>query len=417
MQNLLSESLPFSSRVQPLRDKPKVLIVDDDRDLLDMIGLFVEIEGYETELVVDGELALNAIQKDPPDLMVLDLVMPGIGGFEVLSRLKKLMPSLNLPVVMVTAQEENSLRVEALQSGVVDYIQKPVDFAVLSARIRSALMERRIQRKLAEANARLEAIVATRTRQLEIKNEYLTAVLDNARDGIIGCDESGLPAIFNKKASEMLGIENSLSMLMPYLKTNEMFEADGATPLDSGTNPLQLAFENEKLEESDIVIERFGAKPRIVNTTGSAIRDQEGHKIGAVISLRDVTEQQKLQNKVDHLRQRYEKLLDSVPMPLHITDERGCLLEVNELWLEAFGYSRKEVQGSHLGNYLTTEFKHLAAETVRAAMINMGHTKDVKCKIKHAGGRILEATLVSQAVYDGRGELNQIVEYITDLRE
>ena len=183
MQNLLSENLPFSSRVQPLRDKPKVLIVDDDRDLLDMIGLFVEIEGYETELVVDGELALNAIQKDPPDLMILDLVMPGIGGFEVLSRLKKLMPSLNLPVVMVTAQEENSLRVEALQSGVVDYIQKPVDFAVLSARIRSALMERRIQRKLAEANARLEAIVATRTRQLEIKNEYLTAVLDNARDG------------------------------------------------------------------------------------------------------------------------------------------------------------------------------------------------------------------------------------------
>ena len=140
---------------------------------------------------------------------------------------------------------------------------------VLSARIRAALLEKRIQSKLEEANARLEAIVATRTRQLEVKNEYLTAVLDNANDGIVGCDENGLPAIFNKKASEMLGIENSLSMLMPYLSSSELYQSDGKTQLGPTSNPLKIAFDEGTLEESDIVLERYGAKPKVVNYIGA----------------------------------------------------------------------------------------------------------------------------------------------------
>ena len=413
MQSLTTQSPNDHMNAMSPRERSKVLIVDDDRDLLDMIGLFVEIEGYETELVADGEAALEAIKNDPPDLMVLDLVMPGLGGFEVIERLRTLAPDLYLPVIMVTAQEERALHVQALQSGVVDYIQKPVDFAVLSARIRAALMESRIQNKLVEANARLEAIVATRTRQLEVKNEYLTAVLDNAKDGIIGCDENGLPAIFNRKASEMLGIENSLSMLMPYLTTNEMFQSDGSTPLGPESNPLREAFEKETLEDADIILERYGANPRLVNATGSAVHDKSGLKIGAVIALRDVTEQKQLEKQIHQIRKRYEKMLDSVPMPLHITDKNGMILEANDLWLEAFGYDRKQVQGSYLGDYLTIQFKHLASEPVRAAMINMGHTQDVKCQIRHADGREINASLVSQAVYDEKGDLNQIVEYVT----
>ena len=413
MSPMTTQSIHDYRQSISVRENPKVLIVDDDQDLLDMIGLFIEIEGYQTELVTSGESALEAIRNAPPDLMILDLVMPGLGGFDVLSRMRKEFPQLNLPVIMVTAQEERSAHVQALQNGVVDYIQKPVDFGVLSARIRAALLEKRIQSKLEEANARLEAIVATRTRQLEVKNEYLTAVLDNANDGIVGCDENGLPAIFNKKASEMLGIENSLSMLMPYLSSSELYQSDGKTQLGPTSNPLKIAFDEGTLEESDIVLERYGAKPKVVNTSGRSIHDKVGNKIGAVISLRDVTEQQKMVRQMHHIQRRYERMLDSVPMPLHITDRNGIVVEANDLWLEAFGYDRKEVQGTYLGDFLTTQFKHLASEPVRAAMINMGHTQDVKCQIRHADGRTFEATLVSQAVYDEKGNLNQIVEYIT----
>ena len=153
--------------------------------------------------------------------------------------------------------------------------------------------------------------------------------------------------------------------------------------------------------------------PRSSITSGRSIHDKVGNKIGAVISLRDVTEQQKMVRQMHHIQRRYERMLDSVPMPLHITDRNGIVVEANDLWLEAFGYDRKEVQGTYLGDFLTTQFKHLASEPVRAAMINMGHTQDVKCQIRHADGRTFEATLVSQAVYDEKGNLNQIVEYIT----
>ena len=128
MSPMTTQSIHDYRQSISVRENPKVLIVDDDQDLLDMIGLFIEIEGYQTELVTSGESALEAIRNAPPDLMILDLVMPGLGGFDVLSRMRKEFPQLNLPVIMVTAQEERSAHVQALQNGVVDYIQKPVDF-------------------------------------------------------------------------------------------------------------------------------------------------------------------------------------------------------------------------------------------------------------------------------------------------
>ncbi|WP_319411695.1 response regulator [uncultured Cohaesibacter sp.] len=417
MPNLTVHEPDHSNHMMQTRSKPKVLIVDDDRDLLDLIGLFVEVEGYETELVTDGEAALEAIRKDAPDLMILDLVMPGMSGFDVLAKLHSLLPHLNLPVVMVTANEERAMHVQALQSGVVDYIHKPIDFAVLSARIRAALLERRIQDKLAEANARLEAILATRTRQLEVQNNYLTAVLDMAQDGVIGCDADGFPAICNEKASEMLGIEDSLRMLIPALACNENEPDDGEAPISSKVHPLKMAYENGTLEATDFILGQDEETVKVVNATGGAVHDKDGSRIGAVISLRDVTEQRRLEQNAENGRQRYEKLLVSVPMPLHVTDRNGLVLEANDLWLRAFGYDRQQVLGASLGAFLTTEFQHLASEPARVSLINMGHAQDVKCRIRHADGHKVAVKLVSQAIYDEKGDLSQILEYITQMDE
>lgn len=119
--------------VKPL---PRLLIVDDDRDLATMLLEILELEGYSVEVAVDGESALQKVDALPPDLLILDVMLPGMNGFEVLKRLRQ---RYDLPVIMLTARGEDSERIQGLTSGADDYIPKPFNPVELAARIHNVL--------------------------------------------------------------------------------------------------------------------------------------------------------------------------------------------------------------------------------------------------------------------------------------
>ncbi len=117
----------------------RLLIVDDDEMSRDMLRLRLLQNGYEVELAQDGQQALRLVASGSFDLVLLDSMMPGLSGVEVLRRLRRTEAGRELPVIMVTAQQESENVVAALQLGANDYITKPVDFAVALARIESRL--------------------------------------------------------------------------------------------------------------------------------------------------------------------------------------------------------------------------------------------------------------------------------------
>jgi DNA-binding response OmpR family regulator len=114
-----------------------VLVVDDDPTVSDVVRRYLEQDGCRVRLVHDGEAALKAASADMPDLVVLDLMMPGIDGIEVCRRLRRTAP--NLPVVMLTALGEEPDRVLGLEVGADDYVTKPFSPRELTLRIRSIL--------------------------------------------------------------------------------------------------------------------------------------------------------------------------------------------------------------------------------------------------------------------------------------
>lgn len=114
----------------------RLLIVDDDRELATMLLEILELEGYSVDIAADGETALQKISVAPPDLLILDVMLPGIDGFEVLSRLRH---NYDLPVIMLTARGEESERIHGLTSGADDYIPKPFNPVELAARIHNVL--------------------------------------------------------------------------------------------------------------------------------------------------------------------------------------------------------------------------------------------------------------------------------------
>jgi signal transduction histidine kinase len=119
--------------------KSKILIVDDAEDTVELLKKRFRSEGYDTAEAYNGEEALNTVPEYDPDLIVLDVMMPKIDGYEVCQRLKADEKTKYIPILMLTAKGEVEHKVKGLNIGADDYMAKPFDYKELSARIRSLL--------------------------------------------------------------------------------------------------------------------------------------------------------------------------------------------------------------------------------------------------------------------------------------
>ena len=119
-----------------MKDKPYILVVDDDPNISRLEQLYLEKEGYEIRVAADGIAAIEMFRKLPPDLVLLDVMLPGTDGYEVLKAIRK---SGSIPVIMVTAKGETFDKVLCLELGADDYIVKPFDGKEMIARVKAVL--------------------------------------------------------------------------------------------------------------------------------------------------------------------------------------------------------------------------------------------------------------------------------------
>ena len=116
-----------------------IIIVEDDEDIADSIRYNLEREGFRVRVAVTGEEALNLILGGPPSLIILDLNLPGMNGFEICRRLRAELPTAKVPILMLTARADETDKVLGLNMGADDYITKPFSMRELVARVNAAL--------------------------------------------------------------------------------------------------------------------------------------------------------------------------------------------------------------------------------------------------------------------------------------
>jgi DNA-binding response OmpR family regulator len=126
----------------------RILVVDDDRTVSDVVARYLERDGHEVAVVADGLAALDEATSSPPDLVILDLMLPGLSGLEVFRRLREVGP---LPVIMLTARTDEGDRVTGLELGADDYVTKPFSPRELVLRVGAVL--RRAQSSLPSEDA------------------------------------------------------------------------------------------------------------------------------------------------------------------------------------------------------------------------------------------------------------------------
>ncbi len=124
--------------------KERILVVEDEADIQELIGYNLSKEGYQVRRAQTGEEGLSSARSEPPDLVLLDLMLPGLDGLEVCRRLKQDARTERVPVIMVTAKGEEPDVVAGLELGADDYVTKPFSPRVLIARVRSVLRRRQL---------------------------------------------------------------------------------------------------------------------------------------------------------------------------------------------------------------------------------------------------------------------------------
>jgi len=136
-------------------DANRILVVDDEEDLLELVRYNLQKDGYRVECVATGENALKSARREPPDLIVLDIMLPSVDGLEVCRRLKADAKTRDVPIIMLTARSEEGDMISGLERGADDYIAKPFSPRVLGARVR-ALLRRQDAQKQAELEATID---------------------------------------------------------------------------------------------------------------------------------------------------------------------------------------------------------------------------------------------------------------------
>lgn len=155
-----------------------VLIVDDSHEVRSAIREILELGNIQVTEARDGEEALELVYHSPPDLVLLDVVMPGIDGISVLKILRKTFSKLQLPIVLITSRGSSNEIVQALDYGANDYITRPVDFDVLWARLSNQLMQKQAAEYLRLAQSSLEKQIKQRTTELNVTNKKLKAEIE-----------------------------------------------------------------------------------------------------------------------------------------------------------------------------------------------------------------------------------------------
>jgi DNA-binding response OmpR family regulator len=204
-------------------DVANILIVDDDAANLKLLEDMLRQQGYEVYSFPRGRLALAAAEQKPPDLILLDINMPEMNGYELCERLKSTAALSDVPVIFLSALSEIEDKVKAFQYGAVDYLSKPFRFEEVNARVQTHLKLHELQRALKLQNERLEEAVATRTQELAEASRRLT-ILDRSKSDFLKL----ISHEFRTPLNGILGVGELILDAMPATEENnelqEMFK-------------------------------------------------------------------------------------------------------------------------------------------------------------------------------------------------
>lgn len=289
----------------------KILVVDDQPSNLRYLSNILAQRGYKVQRAISGKLALNAVFSSPPDLILLDIIMPEMTGFEVCKRLKANEQTRDIPVIFLSVLDDATDKVKAFKVGGVDYITKPFQIEEVLARIENQLELQSLQKQLESQNQALQQEIEFRIAaqaELQATKDSLELVLCASNDGFWEWNVETEEVYFSHRWKEMLGYqEDEIS--------------------DQFSSWEKLIFPDDKIAALNLIeayncgqVKEFTTTQRFYHKNGSTVyilvraihlKNRSGRVVRMIFSHTDVSELVKTTDALAQSQSLLSSVLDS----------------------------------------------------------------------------------------------------------
>jgi PAS domain S-box-containing protein len=308
----------------------QILIVDDEPNNLDVLRNCLREAGFKVLVAQNGEKALKRVNHIKPDLILLDVMMPGMDGFETCRRLKENEVTKDTPIIFITAKTESVDKVEGLELGAVDYITKPFQAVEVVARVNKHLTIHNLQKQLEAKNA-----------QLQKSEEKYRRLVENVSDDFCfySYNSDGVFQFASNSVQSIMGYtpEEFMTHFTKFLTDNPINEKVGHHNVLSRQGIAQPSYEVEvcckdgsikTLEVSEVPV--FGEQGNVVSVEGIA---------------HDITKRKQAEKNLKQQEKFLRNLVNTVPSLIFVKDWDGRFVLVNQATANIYGSTIKDLEG------------------------------------------------------------------------
>ena len=304
-----------------------ILVVDDISENIKVLAGILSREGYDIAAATSADQAIQTLSAILPDLILLDILMPGTNGFELCEQLKTKPETADIPVIFLTAKTESEDVIKGFEKGGVDYITKPFNAKELLTRVRNHLELKKAKDSLKSIISRLE-----KTNAHLKESEALYSAMVNGFDGYIYvCSDNHVLEYMNRKLIDYVGYNGAgqichkvlydFHTVCPWCRSSEVFNG----------KCVSMEFKNP-------------GDNKWYYAVNTPIKHADGG-ISKQTLILDITDRKLAEIKVKASEKRYRTVLESAPDPVVVRDTEGFITYVNSAFTKVFGWGADEVDG------------------------------------------------------------------------
>ncbi|MDP8984200.1 MAG: PAS domain S-box protein [Pseudomonadota bacterium] len=372
---------------------PRILIVDDERHNRQLLEIMLAPEGFELVSAASGVEALAVVAQQPPDVILLDVMMPGTDGYEVADQIKNNFATRNIPIIMITALNSRDARMQALTAGAEDFLSKPVDRAELCMRVRNL--------------SRLKTYGDFYEKQAAILTEQ-AALLDLAQDAIVALDlqnrilfwSLGAEAMYGWSSEEVLG-RNMV----------ELLRAEFSEPIEH----LSVALLRKGRWEGETVHYRRDGRQLAVASRWALHRGADGAPVRILTINSDVTERKRREEEIRTSEETFRVVMEHAPVGMALVDPAGRWLKVNSAVCKMLGFTESEFLATNFQNMTHAEDLDANVQLLQRTWVGALDTYQIEGRLRHKDGHFVWALVSVSLVRNADNTPRYFVAQIQDI--
>ena len=382
-----------------------ILIVDDETANLKMLKELLNLEGYQVRSADHPQLAIDSALAQPTALILLDVRMPEMDGFEVCKRLKQNERTRDIPIIFISALQDMQDKIRGFEAGGVDFITKPFQEEEVLARVRTHMELRNIQ-------LNLERMVAERTAEALEREERFGATFEQAAVGVAHVSPDGKFLRLNQKFCDIVGYSQEEMLALTFQDITHSDDLD--VDLEYVRQVLAREIENYSMDKRYL---RKDGSIVWVSLTVSLVFDKEGNPKYFVSVIQDISERKKAEEALRQSRDFLEHLISAVPdATFSVKLPERTINWANDSF-DVLGYEPEEYIGQTTEKYYANSEYYDAVGRLQQDAIRKGDDMiTTEVRVLRKDGRVIPAELTATYYREG-GKLSQITAFVRDISE